>query len=71
MLGLEIKIVGEENKDLIKGLKKVLEELKNGSDNMFLPLNDGKGTECDFSTCRLGELTLYDNWGKCPPVWFD
>ena len=71
MLGLEIKIIGKEDKDLIKGLEEVLKELKNGSDNMFLPLNDNTGTECDFSICRLGELKLYDNWEKCTPFWFD
>lgn len=69
MLGLEIRAISQTKDGLTKVLEEILKEIKNGSTNMYLPLNDCiKNTESDFSICDIKNLDLYDNWDECSAI---
>lgn len=64
-MGIEIKAISQIKESLVLVLKQVIEEIENGSVNMYLPLNDEYNTEADFSLVELNSLDLYDDWSEC------
>ena len=69
MLGLKVKVVSTSRDGLIAGLQEVIESLKSGDNNAFIPLNDENKTEADYDLVqrdggRWNGCGIYDEWLK-------